>query len=666
MTSCYSNPMKIQSIQEGISRGRRGRWVTGVGVVVLAAALGGEGCQSVPTTGGTSGVSSTAPDTNVMAGFFETHCYTCHGTERQKGGYDFQSPMEDEGRLTDTALMDLVVRVVSTGEMPPGKRPKPEPEEVAALLEALRHDQELQIAAIAPDPGRVTVRRLNRMEYNNTVRDLLGVETQPSDAFPPDDTGYGFDTIGDVLTLSPLLAEKYLDAAEAIAQEAVAREAAIYDTSMSMHRKLLVCNHAREAHNERCADRIIRDLTPRAYRRPVTRAELDQIRAFYQLAIDNGDTFYEGIELVTQALLVSPHFLFRIEEEQAPDAPEREYRVNNYEYASRLSYFLWSSMPDAELMACAQDGTIWNPRTLRDQIRRMLRDPRAASLAESFGGQWLEIRNLAVVDPDPDRFPEFTDGLRQAMAEETNLFFGSIIAEDRSVLDFINADYTYVNEPLAELYGIDGIVGPGFQRVTVNPDERGGILGQASVLTVTSFPARTSPVLRGVWVLDKILAAEPPPPPPDIPSLEDAQVDPTATFREKLEAHRENASCASCHDRIDPLGFGLENYGPIGGWRTDADGKPVDSSGVLPDGRVFTGPGELKKILLERKTDFARCLTEKMLTYGLGRGLEDYDAPAVAAIVGELEKSDYRFSALIYEIVRSLPFKKQRGESEVS
>lgn len=658
--------MNIQSMQEGIWRGRRRRWVTGVGFLVLGATLVGEGCQSVPTTGDASAAKGASPNADVMAGFFSTHCYDCHGAERQKGGYDFQTLMETDGRITDTALMELVMRVVSTGEMPPGKRPQPEPEEVTALLDALRHDQEMQIAAIAPDPGRVTVRRLNRMEYNNTVRDLLGVESQPSDAFPPDDTGYGFDTIGDVLTLSPLLAEKYLDAAEGIAKEAVTREVAIYDKSMAMHRKVLVCNHAREAHTERCADRIIRELTPRAYRRPATREELDQIRGFYQLAIDNGDTFYDGIELVVQALLVSPHFLFRIEEEKALEDPEHEYRVNNYEYASRLSYFLWSSMPDDELMACAQDGTIWHPRTLRDQVRRMLRDPRAASLAESFGGQWLEIRNLAVADPDPEKFPEFDDGLRLAMAEETNLFFGSIIAEDRSVLDFIDADYTYVNEPLAALYGIDGIVGPAFQRVPVNREERGGILGQASVLTVTSYPARTSPVLRGVWILDKILAAEPPPPPPDVPALEEAQVDPTATFREKLEAHRDNASCASCHDRIDPLGFGLENYGPIGGWRADADGKPVDSSGVLPDGRTFAGPGELKKILLERKTDFARCLTEKMLTYGLGRGLEDYDAPAVAAIVGELEKNDYRFSALIYEIVRSLPFRKQRGEPEVS
>lgn len=645
---------------------RSGRLALCTGLAALAATLAGEGCRSVSTSG-TAAERPAAKENDIrMAAFFEKHCYPCHGTERQKGGYDFQSLIEGDGRIRDPNLMNLIIQVVSAGEMPPKRRPQPEPEELAALLDSLRQEQEMQIAAIKPDPGRVTVRRLNRVEYNHTVRDLLGVGSAPSDAFPPDDTGYGFDNIGDVLTLSPLLAEKYLDAAETIADEALARELAAYSTTTPYQRKILVCDHARLAHTNACAERIIRHLAPRAYRRPVTREELDSLKGFYQLALDSGDTFQVGIELVIQALLVSPHFLFRIEEEQAPDNPEREYRVNNYEFASRLSYFLWSSMPDDELMACAGDGTLWNPRTLRDQVRRMLRDPRARSLAEDFGGQWLEVRNLADADPDPELFPEFTDELRQAMAEETTLFFDSIVAEDRSVLDFIDADYTFVNEPLAQLYGIDGIVGPAFRRIPVNPEERGGILGQASVLTLTSHPTRTSPVLRGVWILKKVLAAPPPDPPPGVPPLEDAKVDGGATLREKLEVHRANASCASCHDRIDPLGFGLENYSPIGAWRTEESGKPLDNTGVLPDGRSFAGPGELKKVLLERKNDFARCLTEKMLTYALGRGLEDYDTPAVETIVAGIEKNDYRFSALVYEIVRSLPFKKQRGETDVA
>lgn len=616
--------------------------------------------------GATARESAPAPPASEMTGFFATYCYDCHDADLAKGEIDFATLLEAEGRISDSDLLERVVRVLAAGEMPPKKKKQPAAEELAALLKILKEEQAAQLAAIKPEPGRVTVRRLNRVEYNNTVRDLLGVDTQPSDAFPPDDTGYGFDNIGDVLSLSPLLAEKYLDAAEDIAAEALARAMADYASTLPVHRKILVCNHAAPEHDDTCAERAIKHLTPRAYRRPATKEELDAITGFYRLARENGDSFEDSLGLALQALLVSPHFLFRTEEAQASGQPETVYRLNNYEFASRLSYFLWSSMPDDELLACAQNGTIWNPRMLRDQVRRMLRDPRARALAENFGGQWLETRNLVFVDPDPEQFPEFTPELRMAMAEETTLFFDSIVTEDRSVLDFIDADYTFVNQPLAALYGIDGITGPAFQRVSVNPDERGGILGQASILTLTSHPTRTSPVLRGVWILNKILAAPTPNPPADVPALEEVQIDGAASLREKLEAHRENPSCASCHDRIDPLGFGLENYSPIGAWRTEDAGLPLDSTGKLPDGRTFAGPGELKKVLLERKNDFVRCLAEKMLTYALGRGLEDYDAPAVAAIVTQVEKSDYRFSALVYEIVRSLPFMKQRGETEAT
>lgn len=636
------------------------------GLLALAAACIGEGCQSVSKPGAPAREGGAAPDSAAMAGFFSNYCYTCHDADLAKGEIDIASMIEAEGRISDPDLLERIVRVLAAGEMPPKKKKQPEADEVATILASLRHEQEMQLAAIEPDPGRVTVRRLNRMEYNNTVRDLLGVDSQPSDAFPPDDTGYGFDNIGDVLTLSPLLAEKYLDAAEEIAASAVSREVETYDSVLPVHRKILVCDHAEPEHDDTCAERALQQLAPRAYRRPATTDEVEKLNAFYHLARENGDTFQQGMELAVQALLVSPHFLFRIEEEQAPGVAVEEYKVNNYEFASRLSFFLWSSMPDGELLACAQDGTIWNPRTLREQVRRMLRDPRARSLAENFGGQWLEVRNLVNADPDPELFPEFTDELRLAMAEETTLFFDSIVTEDRSVLDFIDADYTYVNEPLAELYGIEGVTGQEFQRIDVDTNVRGGILGQASVLTLTSHPTRTSPVLRGVWILEKVLAAPPPDPPADVPALEEAEIDGAATLREKLEAHRENASCASCHDRIDPLGFGLENYSAIGAWRGEDGGKPVDNTGVLPDGRSFAGPGELKKVLLERKNDFARCLAEKMLTYALGRGLEDYDAPALEAIVAGVEKNDYRFSALIYEIVRSLPFRKQRGELDES
>jgi mono/diheme cytochrome c family protein len=640
--------------------GRPGIRIACAGLLSAVGALVGEGCQSIsreesPATPAPSAAA------NLPTEFFAAHCYDCHGIDVQKGGLDFEGLLKAHGTINDLELLDKVIQAVSSGQMPP--KNKPEPAEVETFVAALQAERAVQLAALKPAPGHVTVRRLNRVEYNNTVRDLLGVVFAPSDAFPPDDTGYGFDNIGDVLTLSPLLAEKYLDVAERIVGEALTRELAEYGKVSPANRRILVCNHALREHDEQCAERTIKSLAPRAYRRPVSKEELQKFRDLYQVAIDAGDGFESGIGLVLQAMLVSPHFLFRVEGEKAPADLEAEFRIANYDYASRLSYFLWSSMPDDALMACAKDGTIRHPRTLREQVSRMLRDPRASALAENFGGQWLQIRNLTRVDPDPTKFPQFTGELREAMATETNLFFESIVKEDRSLLNFIDADYTFVNEALAKHYGIDGIVGPEFQRVTVDPNERGGLLGQASVLTVTSLPTRTSPVIRGLWVLENMLDSAPPPPPPDVPPLDDAKVEATATLRQKLEAHRANPSCASCHDRMDPLGFGLENYDAIGAWRAEDNKQPVDSSGVLPDGQTFAGPGELKQVLLARKTDFTRCLTEKMLTYALGRGVEDFDTPVIDDIVAGVERSDYRFSALIYEIVRSLPFTKQQGEA---
>lgn len=635
-------------------------------IVSLSCLFVAGGCQSTDRQDVAKSTDSPATPDAAMVGFLETHCYVCHGVKRQKGGIDIESAMATHGRIADADLLGRIIKVVSNGEMPPSRRPQPEQAEVLAFVERLHAEQEAQLASIEPDPGRVTVRRLNRSEYNNTVRDLLGVESRPADTLPPDDTGYGFDNIGDVLTLSPLLAEKYLDIAEEVAAEAMEKELAAFETTRPSERHVLVCDHADPEHERACAERAIRHLAPRAYRRPATRDEIKKLEGFYQLAIDHSEGVAGGLELAIQAMLVSPHFLFRAEEGPAPTDPDVHYDIADYHFASRLSYFLWSSMPDPELMETVRDGSLHNPRTLRNQVRRMLRDPRSKALAENFGGQWLQFRNLQVVDPDPDLYPEFTDELRVAMAGETTHFFAEIVAEDRSILDFVDADYTYVNEPLAAHYGIDGIAGPEFQRIPVDKARRGGLLGQASVLTVTSMPTRTSPVLRGLWVLENLLASHPPPPPPDVPALEAADIDPNATMREKLNKHREDASCASCHDRIDPLGFGLENYNAIGKWRTEDQGKPVDSSGVLPDGTSFDGPAALKEVLMERKDDFVRCLAEKMLTYALGRGLEDYDEPALNEIVENVSRRDYRFSELVYEVVRSLPFTEQRGEAESS
>jgi hypothetical protein len=358
-------------------------------------------------------------------------------------------------------------------------------------------------------------------------------------------------------------------------------------------------------------------------------------------------------------MLVSPHFLFRIEKNR----PEDVYPISQHELASRLSYFIWSSMPDDELLRAADQGSLRKPAVLAAEVRRMLRDPRSRALAENFGGQWLELRKLESVTPDRQRFPEFEEYLRMSMRQETELFFDSIVRQDRSILDFIDANYTFLNERLAQFYNIPGVKGPEFRQVLLDGDtQRGGILTQASILTVSSYATRTSPVLRGKWILENILNAPPPPPPPGVPNLDETKVGSSASLRQQLEEHRKNATCASCHARMDPLGFGLENFDAIGAWRTH-DGKfPIDASGTLPDGRSFQGPQELKAIIKADREAFVECLTEKLLTYALGRGLERYDRPAVKQIAARVAASDYRFSSLVLEIASSLPFQMRRGD----
>jgi hypothetical protein len=381
------------------------------------------------------------------------------------------------------------------------------------------------------------------------------------------------------------------------------------------------------------------------------------------MARNKGDSFEEGIGLAIEAMLVSPQFLFRLERNAQAASPEASHRITGHELASRLSYFLWSSMPDEELLRCADRGSLRQSEVLAAQVRRMLKDPKSRALVEEFGGQWLQFRALESVKPDRERFPDFEEYLRMSMRMETEMFFESIVREDRSILDFIDGKYTFLNERLAQLYKIPGIAGSEFRRVdlSANP-QRGGVLTQASVLTVSSYATRTSPVLRGKWILENILNTPPPPPPPDVPILDEAAVGTSVSLRQQLEKHRTNATCASCHARMDPLGFGLENFDAIGAWRAE-DGKlPIDASGSLPDGRSFQGPDGLKQILKADRAAFAGCLTEKLLTYALGRGLERYDRPVVKAIATRVAASQYRFSNLVLEIVNSLPFQMQRAD----
>jgi hypothetical protein len=370
----------------------------------------------------------------------------------------------------------------------------------------------------------------------------------------------------------------------------------------------------------------------------------------------------QSLQFAIASVLVSPEFLFRIERDPGPG---RIARVSDVELASRLSYFLWSSMPDDELSRLAETNKLHLPEVLEAQVVRMLADPKSAALADNFAGQWLETRSLDAVAPDRTRFPTWSNDLRDAMRNETRLFFDAVLRENRPISDFIDAKYTYLNGLLARHYGIEGVDGPEFRRVDLSTDQRSGILTHGSVLTVSSYPTRTSVVIRGKYVLENILNSPPPPPPPDVPALDDSAIGVARSLREQMERHRADSLCASCHTKMDPLGFALENYDAIGRWRTE-DGKlPIDVSGALPNGRTFSGPVELKALLKERMPAFTRSLAEKMLTYAIGRGLEHYDMPAVRAIVRDAGRRDYRFSSLVLGIVNSVPF-RMRAASEAS
>jgi mono/diheme cytochrome c family protein len=786
---------------------------------------------------------------SVVKPFLAAHCYDCHGNEGEpEKGLNLQAFQSVMSLSEHRERWDHVVEKLRGSEMPPIEEEQPPEEQRQAVATWIARELERIDRTTPPDPGRVTARRLNRTEYNNTIKELLGVEIRPADDFPQDDSGYGFDNIGDVLSLSPALMEKYVTAADRVARQALfgpprmdatlirlrsegrrvrdtrtvpeqydltglslpnafhaihkvpvdgeyalrvvlgglrpkgsepitlalwvdqqqvrtilhdpERSATFNDdrqdfggqtvefrlrlkagdrwlsvaiprifeglpvrfaganpskrpppppaefkpppnapadrlalmrkrfeeTQAELARiplngvrvnavdfagpyaydpgpsrasldKIYTCGHRTVAHQNWCAPRIVRDLARRAFRRPVTTGQVDKYIRLVRAAAAEEGSLSEGLAVGIQAILVSPDFLFRIERERRTTSA---YRITQHELATRMSYFLWASMPDAELRRAADTGTLRNPAVLAAQVRRMLRDPRARALAEHFGGQWLQFRALESITRDRERFPDFEDYLRLSMRRETELFFEHIVRSDRSILDFIDARYSFLNERLARHYGITDVSGPAFRLVDLTNSPRGGVVTQGSVLTVSSYATRTSPVLRGKWILENLLNAPPPEPPPDVPNLDEVTIGTTAALREQLEAHRKNPTCASCHRRMDPLGFGLENFDAVGAWRT-MDGKfPVDASGTLPDGRSFTGPEELRTILRADEQAFARALTSKLLTYALGRGLERYDTPTVRRIASRLPRHNYRFSGLVLEIVNSLPFQSRR------
>jgi hypothetical protein len=788
---------------------------------------------------------------NSVLPFLSNNCYACHNSELKSGSLNLQAYKNAAAVTKDRAQWEEIVRKLRTGEMPPKGMPRPSEAETKAVIAWIESEFERADGLVKPDPGRVTARRLNRAEYNNTTRDLLGVDLRLADDFPQDDSGYGFDHIGDVLSLSPVLMEKYVAAAEKAARTTIfgfeplkptlvrhrsgggriiPSDKPLHDydlTGLSLpnaihvtHRfpvtaeyvirvflggvrplgseplqialwidgeqvqvlafdpegiasfsndrqdfggmtrelrakvtggdhwvavsllrmyeglppsvggpnpskrpeppppqfrpprnlpperieefrkrfearkaekipvnearigalefggpyaqvkgpspesvkKIFACGHFDGRHRAGCARKIVENLAHRAFRRPVTSEEVNKLVSLVTAAQKEGDSFEEGLCQSLQAVLVSPHFLFRIERDRAQTSSETAHPISDHELASRLSYFLWSSMPDDELLRSADRHTLRQPAVLTAQVRRMLKDPKSAALVENFAGQWLELRKLESVERDRQRFPEFDEYLRMSMRRETELFFEDVVRQDRSILDFIDGGHTFINERLAQFYRMPGVKGPEFRKVALNgASERSGIVTQASVLTVSSYATRTSPVLRGKWILENILNAPPPPPPPGVANLDEAAVGSSGSLRQQLEEHRTNTTCASCHARMDPLGFGLENFDAIGAWRVK-DGKfPIDASGTLPDGRSFGRPAELKEILRADRDSFAECLTEKLLTYSLGRGLEAYDRRTVKTIATRLAANDYKFSSLVLEIVNSAPFQMRRG-----
>ena len=763
------------------------------------------------------------------------YCQACHNQRSTVGretGLAFDAL--DVGEVAgDAERWEHVVRRLRNGSMPPAGRPRPAADtydRVATWIES-----RLDAAADAnPDPGRPAVlHRLNRAEYRNAVRDLLALDVDVSSLLPPDTSSYGFDNIGDVLGLSPLLLESYLAAANRISRLAVASDSGVavtadvyrvsteltqrdrldglpfgtrggtlvdhffpvdgeYEIRVRLARngasgnsgdivgltephqveiavdgaraglltaganasagdsdwdaapqeagdaqlrvrvpvragprrlavsflgrpsalvervrrpflralleqnrthdlpyvsevivtgpygpavpestpsrdRIFTCRPEAGAAAERaCAEEILSALAQRAFRRPVDANDLGVLLPFYEAGRREGG-FERGIEQALARLLVSPSFLFRIELDPVDAASGRAYPVEDSALASRLSFFLWSSLPDEELLGLADRGELSDPDVLERQVRRMLADPRADALAENFAGQWLYLRNVPAARPDFRRFPDVDDNLRHAFRRETELLFQSIVREDRSVIDLLAADYTFVNERLARHYDIPHVYGDHFRRVgTAGHPMRGGLLGQGSMLTVQSLSTRTSPVKRGIWILENVLGTVPPDPPPDVPELEASANDGRElTMREAMERHRANPTCAACHRLMDPLGLALENFDAVGRWReTDASGAPLDVSGALPDGTRFTGVAELKQALLANPEPFLRTLTEKLLTYALGRGLEYTDAPAVRRIVRGAASEEHRFSALVLGIVKSVPFRQRRSAGD--
>lgn len=589
-----------------------------------------------------------------LAGFAQEFCSECHGGDKPKGGVDFSALTADADFLADPDLLYAMREMLETEEMPPAKAEKhpgaaERAEAAAAAAVLLAHAD----AAAAGDPGVVVLRRLNRSQFRNTIRDLFGTAHDPAADLPADPTADGFDTLGDGLWLSPLLAERYLDAVDTTLD-------AVYADAPARARLLAP---AAGASDEAAARAVLAAILPRAFRRPAAAAELDERLALWSAARARGADFAGALRPALAATLLSPHFLFRVERELPAAEGQRARPLDGWELATRLSYLLWSTMPDAELFAAAADGRLLTPAGRAEQVRRMLADARIRALADDFFGQWLGFRGVLDLAVDIRKYPDFYGkDLRGPMYEEAALNCLALAREDRSILLLLDAPTTFVNDRLAVHYGLPGVEGGGMREVSLPDRNRGGALGWGASLTISSYPLRTSPVLRGRWVLESLLADPPKPPPPNVAKLpEDDKAEDGSTPRARLERHRADPACAGCHAAMDPLGFALENFDGIGKWREADAGGPVDARGTLPDGTELAGMTGLKDALLARRQAFARAAAERLFVYAVGRASAFGDRALLdRAAAGCLEQNG-RFSALLLGIVESPPFLTRRA-----
>src|ERR1043166_1573503 len=595
---------------------------------------------------------------DVVTPFVDTYCSRCHGQKRQKGGINFEPALKKPGETASSKRWRQALAKVRSHDMPPDSADKfPTDEERQKFLDGIGKIKFLS----SKDPGAFVIRRLTKVEYANTLHDLLGVDPAVADELPDEVFGEGY-----LNTLSPLQSEQYL----AIANDVLERVMASNGARPGRMQKQLSSKTPGPGADERAAARkAARSLARDAFRRPPSEAELDVLLRVFDLARENKLAYPAALRLMLKAVLVSPQFLF-ITPVMGFESGRSIVPLDDYQLASRLSYLLWATMPDAELSALADRGKLHEPTVLKAQVKRLLEDRRSRALFDGFGAQWLGLGGLESKTFDPAKFPQMTGAMRSAMYDEARLFFESIVRENRSVVSLVDSDYTFLNGTLAALYGLDKkVTGSRWRKVKLTDANRGGILEMPGILAATSFPNRTSPVKRGVWVLEHVLGEHVPPPPPNVPPLEPQEQKLVAnlTLRQRTELHRTDAVCANCHKTLDPIGFGLENFDAIGRWRDrDDTGGAIDAAGELPGGKHFASPKELKTIIAGRSGELARNLTEKLLAYALCRELEGYDEIVVDHLMETIARDGYRMQTLITEIVTSYPFMNRRVEGQVA